>query len=57
VPPSQTTGIIPHVGSTDIETRALEAGHVGLAVSTRAHQQYWPAATEWIAARSERTDH
>jgi polyhydroxyalkanoate synthase len=54
VPPSQSTGLAPCIGSTDVEIRELEAGHVGLAVSTKAHKQYWPAATQWMADRSTR---
>jgi polyhydroxyalkanoate synthase subunit PhaC len=52
VPPSQTTGILPHVGSTDVKSETLEAGHIGLAVSTKAHKKFWPEATQWLAERS-----
>ena len=54
VPPAQTVGITPHVKSRDIQTKELEAGHVGLAVSSKAHKKYWPEATKWIAERSTR---
>jgi poly[(R)-3-hydroxyalkanoate] polymerase subunit PhaC len=30
----------------------LDAGHVGLAVSSKAHKKFWPEATAWIAERS-----
>jgi len=30
----------------------IRAGHVGLAVSLKAHRQFWPEATKWIAERS-----
>jgi polyhydroxyalkanoate synthase len=52
VPPSQTHGVVQHVGSTDIKSMTLDAGHVGLAVSTKAHKKFWPDATQWIADRS-----
>lgn len=52
VPPSQSTGILPHVGSADVATLSIDAGHVGLAVSSRAHGQLWPRATQWVADRS-----
>ena len=52
VPPSQTSGIEPHVGSADIKAMTLDAGHVGLAVSSKAHKSFWPAATQWMADRS-----
>lgn len=54
VPPAQTVGIAPHVSSRDVQTKEIEAGHVGLAVSSKAHKKYWPEATKWIAERSTR---
>ncbi|MFO0907990.1 MAG: DUF3141 domain-containing protein [Isosphaeraceae bacterium] len=55
VPPSQTTGILPHVASKDIKTMEIDAGHVGLAVSSKAHKKYWPEATGWVGERSTPT--
>jgi polyhydroxyalkanoate synthase len=52
VPPAQTEGIRPHVGSTDIKSMTLQAGHIGLAVSNKAHKKFWPEATQWLADRS-----
>ena len=52
VAPSSTLGIVPHVGSRDIKKMALNAGHVGLAVSSKAHRQFWPEAVNWIAEHS-----
>ena len=52
VPPSQTTGILPHVGSKDTRTLEIDAGHVGLAVSSKAHKKFWPEATGWLGERS-----
>jgi poly[(R)-3-hydroxyalkanoate] polymerase subunit PhaC len=52
VPPSQTEGILPHVGSQDTKVMTLEAGHIGLAVSSKAHKKFWPEATAWLAERS-----
>lgn len=52
VPPSQTEGILPYVGSTDVRSTRLDAGHIGLAVSTKAHKKFWPEATQWLADRS-----
>jgi poly[(R)-3-hydroxyalkanoate] polymerase subunit PhaC len=40
------------VRSRDVKKMALGAGHVGLAVSSRAHKEFWPEATRWIADRS-----
>jgi polyhydroxyalkanoate synthase len=53
VPPSQTMGILPCVGSKDTKAMEIDAGHVGLAVSSKAHQQFWPEVTQWVADRSE----
>ncbi len=54
VPPSQTEGILPHVGSKDKKVMMLDAGHIGLAVSSKAHKTFWPEATAWLADRSTR---
>jgi len=52
VPPSQTMGMLPYVGSKDTKAMEIDAGHVGLAVSSKAHKQFWPEATKWVADRS-----
>jgi polyhydroxyalkanoate synthase len=52
VVPSSTEGIIPHVASTDVKSMMINAGHVGLVVSSKAQKEFWPEATRWIADRS-----
>jgi poly[(R)-3-hydroxyalkanoate] polymerase subunit PhaC len=52
VPPSSTEGIRPHVGSQDVESIVIEAGHVGLVVGGKAQRSLWPTATRWLANRS-----
>jgi polyhydroxyalkanoate synthase len=52
IAPSSTEGIRPHVGTRDIASMEIGAGHVGLVVSGRAHQTFWPAATRWLGERS-----
>jgi polyhydroxyalkanoate synthase len=52
VPPSSTDGIRRYVGSHDIETLMIDAGHVGLVVSGKAHKTLWPQATRWLADHS-----
>lgn len=52
VPPAQTDNIKDHVGSDDVECKMLPAGHIGLAVSSKAHKKFWPEATQWFADRS-----
>ncbi len=49
VPPQATLALAPRVRSSDIEAKTIDAGHIGLAVSSKAHRQLWPAAVEWIA--------
>jgi polyhydroxyalkanoate synthase len=52
VPPSQSEGLRPRVGSDDIQCRTLDAGHIGLSVSSKAHKKFWPEVTQWLANRS-----
>ena len=52
VPPPSTEGIRPHVGSTDVQSVVIEAGHVGLVVGGKAQRSLWPEATRWLADRS-----
>lgn len=54
VPPEQAEAIKAHVGSKDIKSTILDAGHIGLAVSSKAHKKFWPEATKWLADRSTR---
>jgi polyhydroxyalkanoate synthase subunit PhaC len=52
VPASSTLALRDHVRSEDIESMSIDAGHIGLAVSSRAHRKLWPEAAMWIADRS-----
>lgn len=52
VHPESTFGIIPHVSSKEIEKKEIPAGHVGLAVSSKAHKSFWPEAAQWIINHS-----
>ncbi len=52
VAPASTEGIRPHVGSTDVTSMAIAAGHVGLVVGAKAHAKVWPEAARWAAERS-----
>jgi len=51
-PPASSLALRDHVRSCDVQSLSLAAGHVGLAVSSKAHARLWPEAAEWIAARS-----
>jgi len=52
VPPNSTLALKQHVSSRDVSTLSINAGHIGLAVSSKAHRQLWPKAAEWIAEHS-----
>jgi polyhydroxyalkanoate synthase len=52
VAPESTEGIRRHVGSSDVCATTIDAGHVGLVVSTKAQKGLWPSATSWLAERS-----
>jgi len=51
-PPSCSLPILDRVASTDTEALSIDAGHIGLAVSHKAHAELWPRAGQWLAARS-----
>jgi len=51
VPPRSTNGIEPLVSSREIKTMMIDAGHVGLVVSGKAHKTFWPEATRWLTER------
>jgi polyhydroxyalkanoate synthase len=53
VPCGQSLPFNDLVGSVDRRTMQFEAGHIGLAVGSRAQRDLWPQAAEWLAARSE----
>jgi len=52
VPANSTLAIERLVRSSEVKSLSINAGHIGLAVSAKAHRNLWPAATEWIAEHS-----
>jgi polyhydroxyalkanoate synthase len=52
VPPASTLVLQDHVSSDDVTAMSVNVGHIGLAVSSKAHRDLWPAAATWIADRS-----
>jgi polyhydroxyalkanoate synthase len=52
VPPNSTLAIKHYVSSKYIHNMSINAGHIGLAVSSKAHSQLWPDAAMWIADHS-----
>jgi len=57
VPPAQSESLASKVGSKDIKCRTLDAGHIGLSVSSKAHKVFWPEVTQWMADRSSRSSY
>jgi polyhydroxyalkanoate synthase len=53
VPCSQSLPFNDLVSSTDRKTMQLDAGHIGLAVGSRAQSHIWPAAADWLGNRSD----
>lgn len=52
VPCGQSLPFNNAVGSTDKEAITFPAGHIGLAVGSKAHRDMWPRVVEWLAKRS-----
>jgi polyhydroxyalkanoate synthase len=52
VPPSSTLAIKDHISSKFVQHMSINAGHIGLAVSSKAHSRLWPDAAMWIADHS-----
>ena len=58
VPPAQSEGIqAPGRVEGHQVPMTLDAGHIGLAVSSKAHKVFWPEATQWLADRSGRVSY
>jgi polyhydroxyalkanoate synthase len=53
VPPSQSLPFNDAVGSSDRKTIAFPAGHIGMAVGSRAHRELWPKVCDWLEERSD----
>ncbi len=52
VPPNSTLALKMYTSSVDVRSMSIGAGHVGLAVSSKAHRQLWPQVANWIADHS-----
>lgn len=53
VPCSQSAPFNDLVGSTDRKTIQHPAGHIGLAVGSKAQRELWPQVCQWLAERSQ----
>lgn len=54
VPCGQSLPLDQCVSSEDYQVMSVKAGHIGLAVGSRAHRELWPAVCAWLAERSVR---
>jgi polyhydroxyalkanoate synthase len=53
VPCAQSEPFNDLVGSTDRKTMKISAGHIGLAVGSRAQRELWPEVCRWLAERTD----
>lgn len=53
VPPEQSLPFNDAVGSADRKAINLPAGHIGLAVGSKAQRELWPKVCDWLGERSE----
>ncbi|WP_436934235.1 alpha/beta fold hydrolase [Halovenus marina] len=53
VPPEASTPLNDAVASEDTRLIEFPAGHVGVSVSSSAHERLWPTVAEWYGERSE----
>lgn len=52
VTPESSKPILEQIGSTDKKLIEFPTGHVGLCVSSGAHEKLWPQVSKWLAKRS-----
>ncbi|MFB6227078.1 MAG: class III poly(R)-hydroxyalkanoic acid synthase subunit PhaC [Halobacteriales archaeon] len=51
VPPAASKPFNDVVASDDTEVMEVSAGHIGMSVSSRAHETLWPNVCDWFAER------
>lgn len=54
VPCGQSMPFNDAVGSKDRKIINFPAGHIGLAVGSKAHRELWPQACDWLQERSDK---
>jgi len=54
VPCGQSLPFNDAVGSKDRTAIKFRAGHIGMAVGSRANRELWPKACDWLAERSDK---
>ncbi len=56
VPCGQSLPFNDAVGSKDRKSINFPAGHIGLAVGSKAHRDLWPKVCDWLSERSDELD-
>ncbi|MCL2330343.1 MAG: class III poly(R)-hydroxyalkanoic acid synthase subunit PhaC, partial [Phycisphaerae bacterium] len=56
VPCSQSLPFNELVGSQDRDTIVFPAGHIGLAVGSKAQRDLWPKVCDWLGKRSDQAE-
>jgi len=54
VPPCQTEGVMPKIGSADKELLKVSGGHIGMMAGSQALKRTWPKIDAWLGTRSGR---
>lgn len=54
VPPCQTEGVMPKIGSADKELLKVPGGHIGMMAGSQALKRTWPKIDAWLGTRSGR---
>jgi len=52
VPPEASLPFNDAVGSDETDVIEFPTGHIGISVSSRSHEEYWPQVAEWFAEKS-----
>jgi poly(3-hydroxyalkanoate) synthetase len=53
VPPQSSKPVNSVIGSKDKKLIEFPSGHVGLCISSRAHEELWPKVVKWLAEHSQ----
>ena len=53
VPPQSSKPVNSVIGSKDKKLIEFPSGHVGLCISSRAHEELWPKVVRWLAEHSQ----
>ncbi len=56
VPAASSKPLHDHIASDDQRLVEFPAGHIGISVSSKAHERLWPAVCEWFAERDAGRD-